>query len=123
MAMLRKVADTIFSGWCQSKVVEDGNKVVRDEETRAVTNKSSLKPARQWDTLRSREVIAGHQRQELDPQPGAAEDASQQEAPKVGEGLFTARGHAAPGIGRHPPPQTAIGLSGHRRIPQGVPCP
>eukprot|EP00969_Alexandrium_andersonii_P235837 10411954-Alexandrium_andersonii.AAC.1 len=44
---------TFFSGWGQSKVVEDANKEMREKETKDTNNKT-LRSVRQWDAIRSR---------------------------------------------------------------------
>eukprot|EP00974_Lingulodinium_polyedra_P028690 2762413-Lingulodinium_polyedra.AAC.1 len=55
------VSRQVWSSWGQTKVVEDGNNVMRDLETRAVKSKKVGIPA-QWDALRSRGVMEQHGR-------------------------------------------------------------
>eukprot|EP00974_Lingulodinium_polyedra_P102156 9892841-Lingulodinium_polyedra.AAC.1 len=56
----------IFQSWGQTKVVEDGNREMRNLESHDVLNRT-IGLAKQWDGLRTREVIKAHGWQEVDP--------------------------------------------------------
>ena len=62
------MARDLFTGWGQSKVVEDVLNRLRDRETRAVKDKR-LGVVNQWNTMRGEEIIKLHRRVELDPAP------------------------------------------------------
>ena len=57
----------LFTGFGQTKVVEDALKQLRDVEDRSVTN-SRLERVRQWALLRDTNILGLHCRPELDPQ-------------------------------------------------------
>ena len=90
MEDLQRFAEVVWSGFGQSKVVEDANKEVRDKESRDTTNKH-LKIAKQWNTLRSMRVLQSHQRQEPDPNPGGVGAPSEVEP--FQESHYSVKGH------------------------------
>ena len=63
---LDALAKSIFTGWGQTKVVEDGIRELRDVEQRGTTNKK-VAAIRQLGILRDRKVIALHKREEFEP--------------------------------------------------------
>eukprot|EP00974_Lingulodinium_polyedra_P092425 8954768-Lingulodinium_polyedra.AAC.1 len=63
---LQKVCTTIYRGWGQTKIVEDGFQAIRDREDRDVRNKR-VSLITQWSYLRDEGVIAKHQREEFTP--------------------------------------------------------
>ena len=63
---LKSMARRLWLGWGHTKMIEDGNREMRDRETRETTNKS-MKILKQWDVLRSRQVLATHGESYMDP--------------------------------------------------------
>eukprot|EP00974_Lingulodinium_polyedra_P099587 9645527-Lingulodinium_polyedra.AAC.1 len=63
LEFLQDYSRSMWSGWGQSKVIEDANKEAREKESRDSTSKV-LKEVKQWDALRSRGVIVAHGRVE-----------------------------------------------------------
>ena len=88
---LQSLSDKIFGGCGQTKVIEDVSKEVREKESRAVASKL-VSMVRQWDCLRTKDVIAKHGKEELDPTPyGPGVPAAW---PEVTEELFTTAQHS-----------------------------
>jgi hypothetical protein len=86
MDKLRNYVRAIYGGWGQTKVVEDTNKVLRDRETRDVTNRR-LSCVSYWSAARGGKTIGLHDRTEIEP-------AADQEAPgKLPMGTFSAKDH------------------------------
>eukprot|EP00974_Lingulodinium_polyedra_P094568 9166408-Lingulodinium_polyedra.AAC.1 len=63
---VRQFSQRLWQGWGQSKIVEDGNKLARGVETED-TDTKAMASMKLWDVLRSKEVMASHRRQEIDP--------------------------------------------------------
>eukprot|EP00974_Lingulodinium_polyedra_P024108 2334084-Lingulodinium_polyedra.AAC.1 len=85
---LHRLSLHCYSGFGQTKVIEDGNKVVREAEDS--TSNKRLRITRQWDVLRTKGVLGQHGHQEVDPKPGMPHQP--QPATKLPEGLYTAFG-------------------------------
>eukprot|EP00974_Lingulodinium_polyedra_P108604 10511907-Lingulodinium_polyedra.AAC.1 len=68
LAELRTLATNAFSGWGQSKVIEDLLQRLRDAQDRQVTNKT-LELQRQWHLMTKGDVIGLHKRQQVQPNP------------------------------------------------------
>ena len=62
---LAELSTTLFSGFGQTKVIEDGIQRLRGQEERALANRS-VDLARQWASLRDKGVAALHRRPEVD---------------------------------------------------------
>eukprot|EP00974_Lingulodinium_polyedra_P074567 7227006-Lingulodinium_polyedra.AAC.1 len=56
----------VWGGWGQSKVVEDSNKQVREQESLGSLNKT-VSRCTAWAVQRGKEVIGSHRRQEVNP--------------------------------------------------------
>ena len=70
LATLSSFSQRVFSGFGQTKVIEDGLQRLRSSEQRTVANKK-VECARQWSTLRGQKVLGLHQRDEVEPPPEA----------------------------------------------------
>eukprot|EP00974_Lingulodinium_polyedra_P081004 7847504-Lingulodinium_polyedra.AAC.1 len=79
---LHKFSLNLFTGWGQTKVVEDGLKQLREAE-RAESTNGRLEVIRQWGVLRDREVVGLHKREEIKPE--VSEDAPK---PSLPQSLF-----------------------------------
>ena len=90
LSYAQSLSRDIWSSWGQSKVVEDGNKVVRDREERDTTKKR-LAPGNQWAVLRGKGVIALHGRQEVTS--AEADGVAARLTGKQLQALFDCRGH------------------------------
>eukprot|EP00974_Lingulodinium_polyedra_P054152 5207136-Lingulodinium_polyedra.AAC.1 len=86
-SVLEALARKIFSTWGQSKVIEDGNKEIREKEDRDTTCKL-LGIRKQWDALVAREVIKAHGREEVKPT-----GAPTARPPPLPKDLFSCKGH------------------------------
>ena len=84
---LKAWGKNLWSGWGQTKVVEDGNRIVREHETKDVTNKT-VSIAMLWDGLRSAKVLESYGRAEAVPPPDTPPD----QEPKLTKDLFDAVG-------------------------------
>ena len=64
--LLHFFAKGVFSGWGQTKVIEDGLQRVRDKETRDTTNRR-MTAARAYRVLHESDVAALHGREDFEP--------------------------------------------------------
>eukprot|EP00974_Lingulodinium_polyedra_P074780 7245392-Lingulodinium_polyedra.AAC.1 len=62
----KELAAQVWSGWGQSKVVEDSNKQVREQEGFGSMNKNLFR-ANVWNSQWAKKVIEVHKRAEVDP--------------------------------------------------------
>eukprot|EP00974_Lingulodinium_polyedra_P043786 4203978-Lingulodinium_polyedra.AAC.1 len=69
LASLKQYARDIWAGCGQSKVVEDGNREVRECEDFDTKNKV-LRQLRMWHVLRARKVLDAHRRSEIGEEAG-----------------------------------------------------
>jgi len=92
LEQLGVLARQAFSGWGQTKIIEDGLKELRHREEHDTTN-AHISKVRQWASLRDAKVIGLHKLQELE----AAENPDVEAPPKLSKHAFTCRG-AKPSI-------------------------
>ena len=85
---LKAWGQRLWSNWGQTKVIEDGNRVVREKETRVVTNKA-VSMAMQWDGLRSAKLLETYGRAEVTPRPNTDADPE----PRLTRDLYHATAH------------------------------
>eukprot|EP00974_Lingulodinium_polyedra_P113186 10956029-Lingulodinium_polyedra.AAC.1 len=68
LSILHDLALAVFTGWGQTKVVEDAFQRMRDREERDVKNRK-LMLTKRWSHLRDEAVIRPHARTEITPPP------------------------------------------------------
>eukprot|EP00974_Lingulodinium_polyedra_P080822 7829488-Lingulodinium_polyedra.AAC.1 len=90
---LRRYGRLLYTGFGQTKLVEDANGEVRDTEVFTTKNKA-LRPLRMWHALRSRNILRNHGRQEVQKDDAAAAEG---EPVKADEAFFSSRFHE-PGV-------------------------
>eukprot|EP00974_Lingulodinium_polyedra_P023069 2227447-Lingulodinium_polyedra.AAC.2 len=67
-AVLVAKAKELWSGWGHTHMIEDGNRELRNRESHDTNNKV-LKVAKQWDVLRSRDLVQAYRRVEVQADP------------------------------------------------------
>eukprot|EP00974_Lingulodinium_polyedra_P111387 10773742-Lingulodinium_polyedra.AAC.1 len=91
VAQLQEWAHHLFQGWGTTKMIEDGNGILRDREDRD-SKRKVLRCTKQWDVLRSNQLVASQRREEVkDP----LEEGEVCVAPLVHKSLYSARARQA----------------------------
>ena len=85
----------LFTGWGQTRIIEQANREIREQE-RFDSWKKAVSTAKLWDSLRSRGVIDKFDRTELDPEAGHSE-APAEGSPEPGRDDFQLQGPRARG--------------------------
>eukprot|EP00974_Lingulodinium_polyedra_P063524 6133437-Lingulodinium_polyedra.AAC.1 len=91
LATLQQCSRDIWAGWGQTKLIEDGNREIRQQES-FDTNNLTLSIAKQWDSLATRGVVGQHGRAEVDLEQATAR-ANVEAAKEECKGLFSAKFH------------------------------
>ena len=86
---LKSMARRLWLGWGHTQMIEDGNREMRDRETRDTTN-TSMKILKQWGVLRTRGLMELHKREEI---VADVADPDLATAAPISPNMFSARGH------------------------------
>jgi hypothetical protein len=114
---LKTMSRRIWLGRGHTKMIEDGNREMRDREARDTTNKS-MNIMKLWDVLRSRRIMELRRREEI---VADVADPDLATAQPIDPNMFSARGHSHSTDGLHITDRMGL-ASIHGAICPGIEC-